>query len=113
ENVSKLVELSVQRSKTTLGIKNENTFKQFDSEMESRKLVLLENISSAKAALEYGLDLVNSKIGGVESSIKKLPFEKQDQMEIARKYNLGQEFLGIFLRSEEHTSELQSRENLV
>src|SRR5690606_8644157 len=67
------------------------------SEMESRKLVLLENISSAKAALEYDLDLVNSKIGGVESSIKKLPFEKQDQMEIARKYNLEQEFLGIFL----------------
>ncbi|MGE4347748.1 MAG: polysaccharide biosynthesis tyrosine autokinase, partial [Flavobacteriaceae bacterium] len=97
ENVSKLVELSVQRSKTTFGIKNENTFKQFDSEMESRKLVLLENISSAKAALEYDLDLVNSKIGGVESSIKKLPFEKQDQMEIARKYNLEQEFLGIFL----------------
>src|SRR5690606_8741299 len=97
DNVSRLVELSVQRSKIAFGIKNENTFKQLDSEMESRKLVLLENIASAKAALEYDLGLINSKISSIENSIKKLPFEKQDQMEIVRKYNLEQQFLNIFL----------------
>src|SRR5690606_22557909 len=72
DNVSRLVELSVQRSKIAFGIKNENTFKQLDSEMESRKLVLLENIASAKAALEYDLGLINSKISSIENSIKKL-----------------------------------------
>jgi len=96
-NVAKLINLSISRSKTAFGIKNENTYKQFDSQMESIKLVLLENITSAKAALEYDLDVANSKIGGLEGNIKKMPFEKQEQMEIVRKYNLEQQFLGIFL----------------
>lgn len=96
-NVAKLINLSIARSKTAFGIKNENTYKQFDSQMESIKLVLLENILSAKSSLDYDLNLVNSKIGGMEGSIKKMPFEKQEQMEVLRKYNLEQQFLTTFL----------------
>lgn len=96
-NVSKLIAFSVQQSKTTFGYKNQNTFKQLDSEMEAIKLVLLENISSAKAALDYDLRLINTKITDLEGSIRKMPSDKQEQAEILRKYNLEQQFLNIFL----------------
>ncbi len=65
--------------------------------MEAIKLVLLENISSAKAALDYDLKLINAKITDLEGSIRKMPSDKQEQAEILRKYNLEQQFLNIFL----------------
>lgn len=95
-NVSALIDLSVRRSKTSYGIKNETEFEQLDSQMESIKLVLLQNIISARTSLDQELKEVNSKIGEVEQSIRKMPVEKQEHMEILRKFNLEQEILSDF-----------------
>lgn len=95
-NVSALIELSLRRSKTSYGIKNETEFEQLDSQMGSIKLVLLQNIISARASLNDELKEVNSKITEVEKSIRKMPVEKQEHMEILRKFNLEQEILSDF-----------------
>src|SRR5690554_112434 len=95
-NVSALIDFSVRRSNTTYGIKNKTEFEQLDSQMESIKRVLLQNIISARTSLKDELKEVDSKISEVEQSIRKMPVEKQEHMEILRKFNLEQEILSDF-----------------
>ncbi len=66
-NVSKLISLSAQRSEMAYAVKSEKLFKDFDNQMEAVKKVLLENIATAKASLQYDLALVNSKINEAEA----------------------------------------------
>ena len=61
-NVSKLISLSTQRSEMAYAVKSEKIFKDFDNQMEAVKKVLLENIATAKSALQYDLALVEGKI---------------------------------------------------
>lgn len=96
-NVSALIETSIKRSSTQYGIKNTKAYEQLDSQMEALKLVLLENIQSAKKTLDQEQKLVNSKIAEVEKSIRKMPLEKQEYLEILRKYNLEQQILSDFM----------------
>ncbi|MBC7845828.1 MAG: polysaccharide biosynthesis tyrosine autokinase [Flavobacterium sp.] len=97
-NVSKLISLSTQRSEMAYAVKSEKIFKDFDNQMEAVKKVLLENIATAKAALQYDLAMVDSKISEVESTMKKLPEDQQELIKIKRKYDLSDNIYSTFLQ---------------
>lgn len=97
-NVTKLIELSTQRSEMSYAVKSEKIFKDFDRQMQAVKDVLLENIGSAKSSLLYDLSLVNAKIGQAESAVKRLPEEQQELLKIQRKYNLNDNIYTTFLQ---------------
>jgi succinoglycan biosynthesis transport protein ExoP len=97
-NVSKLISLSTQRSEMAYAVKSEKIFKDFDNQMEAVKKVLLENIATAKAALQYDLAMVNSKISETESTIKQLPEDQQELIKIKRKYDLSDNIYSTFLQ---------------
>ena len=97
-NVSKLISLSTQRSEMAYAVKSDKIFKDFDNQMEAVKRVLLENITSAKASLQYDLAMVNSKINETESTIKQLPEDQQELIKIKRKYDLSDNIYSTFLQ---------------
>lgn len=97
-NVSKLISLSTQRSEMAYAVKSEKIFKDFDNQMEAVKKVLMENITTAKSALQYDLALVESKINEAESTIKQLPEEQQELIKIKRKYDLSDNIYNSFLQ---------------
>jgi succinoglycan biosynthesis transport protein ExoP len=97
-NVSKLIALSTQRSEMAYAVKSEKIFRDFDNQMEAVKNVLLENITTAKAALQYDLALVESKINQAESKIKRLPDDQQELIKIKRKYDLNDNIYSTFLQ---------------
>lgn len=96
-NVSKLIELSTQRSEMAYSVKNDKMFKDFDKDIEALKKVIIENISSAKTALEFDLSLINDKIQSIDSDIKKLPAAQQELMKITRSFNLNNVIFTKFL----------------
>nr|WP_315217697.1 polysaccharide biosynthesis tyrosine autokinase [uncultured Flavobacterium sp.] len=97
-NVSKLISLSTQRSEMAYAVKSEKIFRDFDNQMEAVKKVLLENIATAKAALQYDLAMVESKINEAESTIKQLPEDQQELIKIKRKYDLSDNIYSSFLQ---------------
>ncbi|WP_291285079.1 tyrosine-protein kinase [Flavobacterium sp.] len=97
-NVSKLIALSTQRSEMAYAVKSDKIFKDFDSQMQAIKSVLLENIASAKGSLLTDLAMVNAKIGQAESTVKKLPEEQQELLKIQRKYDLSDNIYTEFLK---------------
>ena len=97
-NVSKLISLSTQRSEMAYAVKSEKIFRDFDNQMEAVKKVLLENIATAKAALQYDLALVDSKINEAESTMKQLPEDQQELLKIKRKYDLSDNIYSTFLQ---------------
>jgi polysaccharide biosynthesis transport protein len=96
-NVSKLIALSTQRSEMAYAVKSDKIFQDFDNQMGAIKSVLLENITSAKASLQYDLAMVNNKIYETESTIKKLPEDQQEFLKIKRKYDLNDNVIETFL----------------
>ncbi len=96
-NVSKIIALSAERSELAYTVKSERLFKDFDVQIEALKRVLIENIKSAKKEVDYDLSLVNSKIAGIESDIRKLPSDKQEYVKIKRKYDLSESIINSFL----------------
>ena len=97
-NVSKLISLSTQRSEMAYAVKSEKIFRDFDNQMEAVKKVLMENIATAKAALQYDLAMVESKINEAESTIKQLPEDQQELIKIKRKYDLSDNIYSSFLQ---------------
>jgi len=97
-NVSKLISLSTQRSEMAYAVKSDKIFKDFDNQMEAVKKVLLENIITAKASLQYDLAMVSSKINEAESTIKQLPEDQQELIKIKRKYDLSDNIYSTFLQ---------------
>ena len=97
-NVSKLIALSTQRSEMAYAVKSDKIFKDFDSQMEAIKNVLMENIGTAKASLQYDLAMVSSKINETESTIKRLPDDQQELIKIKRKYDLSDNIYSTFLQ---------------
>lgn len=73
--------------------------------MEAVKKVLLENIATAKASLQYDLALVNSKINEAESSMKQLPEDQQELIKIKRKYDLSDNIYSTFLQKRSEAAE--------
>lgn len=97
-NVSRLIALSTQRSEMAYAVKSEKIFQDFDNQMEAIKNVLLENIATAKSALQYDLAIVNSQISATESTIKALPEDQQELIKIKRKYDLSDNIYNTFLQ---------------
>ena len=96
-NVSKLIALSTQRSEMAYAVKSEKVFRDFDVQIEALKQVLLENIATAKAGVEYELAMVMSRINQMEGTLQKLPEEKQEYIRIKRKYDLHENIINSFL----------------
>ncbi|WP_395046133.1 polysaccharide biosynthesis tyrosine autokinase [Flavobacterium sp.] len=96
-NVSKLTSLSAERAEMSYAVKNDKKFKDFDIQMDALKRVLLENISSAKASIQYDLAVVDKKLGMAENTIKKLPGQQQELVKINRKYDLNKSVYNSFL----------------
>ena len=103
-NVSKIIELSVRRSEIEFSVKNEFMFNSIDNEISSVRRVLLENIISAKSALQFETSQVNNKIAIAESRIKTLPEEKQQYVGIMRKYNLSDNIYQAYLEKRSEAS---------
>lgn len=97
-NISKLISLSTQRSEMAYAVKSDKIFRDFDNQMEAIKSVLIENIATAKSALQFDLGLVNSKINQAEGNIKKLPEDQQELVKIKRKYDLSDNIYSTFLQ---------------
>ncbi|HEX8575480.1 MAG TPA: polysaccharide biosynthesis tyrosine autokinase [Flavobacterium sp.] len=97
-NVSKLISLSTQRSELQYAVKSDKIFRDFDNQMEAIKSVLMENIASAKSNLQYELNIISSKINQSESTMKKLPEDKQMYLGIKRKFDLSDNIYTSFLQ---------------
>jgi succinoglycan biosynthesis transport protein ExoP len=97
-NVAKLIELSVRRSEMAYSVKSELMFDNIDNEISSVKRVLLENISSAKSAIQYESSQVKGKLNTAENKIMQLPEDKQEHTKIMRKYNLSNEIYQTYLQ---------------
>lgn len=96
-NVSKLIQLSAERSDLAYAVKNEKMFAEFDVQMESVKKVLLNNIISSKSALQIDLSLLSRNINNTESTIGQLPDQQQDLINFTRKFNLKDNIYTTFL----------------
>nr|WP_291127695.1 tyrosine-protein kinase [Flavobacterium sp. UBA7682] len=103
-NVSKLIDLSIQRSQLAYSIKGDVYYERIDNEIQSVKKVLLENGNSLRIALEYDLRLVNQKIQKVEGEISTLPENKQEWLKLSRKYNLSDNIYNTFLQKRSEAS---------
>jgi len=98
ENVSKLIQLSINRSEIGYSTKSSVHFEKVDSEMSSVKKVLLENINSAKAAILFDSSLIKNKISQTENKISQLPDDNQEYLSIMRKYNLSNSIIDAYLQ---------------
>lgn len=96
-NVSRLIQLSTERSKMAYAVKNKDMFSDFDSDIEAVKSVLLENIASSKSALLIDLSIVNKNLSIAEGQASLLPEQKQEHLKITRKYNLKDKIYSTFL----------------
>ena len=96
-NVSRLIELSAERSELAYSVKNDKMFAEFDVQMESVKKVLLNNITSSKSALQIDLSLLSRNINTAESTIGQLPDQQQDLIKFTRKFNLKDNIYTTFL----------------
>ncbi|NUY80863.1 polysaccharide biosynthesis tyrosine autokinase [Flavobacterium sp. MAH-1] len=96
-NVSQLVALSIQRSKMAYAVHNEKAFRDYDKDIEAVKRALLENIKAVRSSVDYDLNLVQSKIGKVESTISQLPEDKQEYFRLKRKFDLNANVINTFM----------------
>ncbi|WP_333659432.1 GumC family protein, partial [Flavobacterium sp.] len=103
-NVAKIIEFSIKRSDLKYTSKGNIFYQRLDSEIESIKKVLLENINSLRLALQYDLDKVNSKLAEIESDIRKLPESSQQYLKISRKYNLSDNIYNTYLQKRSEAS---------
>lgn len=97
-NVAKLIQLSIRRAEIGYSAKGDVMFEQIDNEMASVKKVLLENIITAKAAIQYESSQVKNKIFQAESKIMTLPDDNQEYLAIMRKYNLSNSIIDAYLQ---------------
>ncbi|MGV3697452.1 polysaccharide biosynthesis tyrosine autokinase [Flavobacterium sp.] len=103
-NVSKLIALSIERSELAYSIKGKVFNERIDNEISSIKKVLLENADSYKNALLYDLNIVNQKLAKVEGEISQLPENKQEWLQLSRKYNLSDNIYNTFLQKRSEAS---------
>lgn len=103
-NVSNLIGLSVKRSEMEYMVKSEVMLNNIDNEINAVKRVLLENISAAKAAIQYSSSQIKNKIGISENNLSKLPEEKQELIRIMRKYNLSDNIYQTYLQKRSEAS---------
>ncbi|WP_298395806.1 polysaccharide biosynthesis tyrosine autokinase [Flavobacterium sp.] len=97
-NVSDLISLSVRRSEMAYSVKSELMFNTIDNEISAVKRVLLENIATAKAAIQFESNQVRSKISQAENNIRLLPEDSQNYLKIMRKFNLSNSVIDAYLQ---------------
>lgn len=97
-NVTKIIELSIRRSEMLYSVKNEMFFDNIDNEISSVKKVLLENINTAKSAIQFEYNQIQNKISSAENQIAKLPEDKQEYVKIMRKYDLSNGIYETYLQ---------------
>ncbi len=103
-NVSKLIELSIQRSELLYSAKGPIFFERIDNEINSVKKVLLENANSLKNVLQFDLNIYNDKLRALDSEIKKMPETNQAYYGILRKYDLSNGIYNTFLQKKSEAS---------
>lgn len=97
-NVSKINELSVQKSKLQYSVRKDATvFNDLNRRIEGLKNVLLENISSVSNVLKRELQISNSKLYKIESKFNKLPEQQQELLTMKRQYSLSEQTYNVFL----------------
>ncbi len=111
KNVSALIALSVRRSEMAYSVKSEMMFNTIDNEITALKKVLLENIITAKGAIQYESSQIKSKISQAESKIMQLPEDSQAYLKIMRKYNLSNSVIDAFLQKR-HEAQIVKAANL-
>ncbi|WP_395042751.1 polysaccharide biosynthesis tyrosine autokinase [Flavobacterium sp.] len=97
-NVSNLIGLSVRRSEMSSSVKGDVMFDNIDNEISAVKRVLLENINSAKASIQFESSQIKNKISQAENKMISLPEDSQDYLKIMRKYNLSNSVIDAFLQ---------------
>ncbi len=95
--VSNLIALSTRRADMAYTVKNDKMFRDIDSEIESVKKVLINNISAAKSATDDELRTINSKIASIETEVDRLPTEQREFLKIKRKYDLYTMIIETFM----------------
>ena len=73
-----MIALSTQRSEMAYAVKSDKLFKDFDSQMDAVKNVLLENIITAKSTLQYDLSIINAKIDVATFHFKTCSFKNNE-----------------------------------
>lgn len=97
-NISKINTLSIQKAKFESTVKpGASIFDDLNSQIESIKLVLLENISSASTGIDRELGIINGKIGSARGQFNKLPKDQQNLLDIERQYLLNEKTYNLFL----------------
>jgi polysaccharide biosynthesis transport protein len=96
-NTSKLINLSIERSKMPYTIKSEKLYADIDNEIHSYKIILLENLNSFRNSINYDLNLVKAKINEANGKIMKLPESQQKYSKIQRKLILNEAVYTNFL----------------
>jgi capsular exopolysaccharide synthesis family protein len=97
-NISKINSLSVQKAKYEATVKpGASIFDDLNSQIESIKLVLLENISSTTNGINRDFNSINSKILSVKGQFSKLPKDQQNLLDIERQYLLNEKTYNLFL----------------
>ncbi len=103
-NVAKIIALSIQRSELEYSVKGSFSFDRIDNEIQSIKKVLLENESTYRNTLSYDLNVANQKITKIESEISQLPENKQEWLNLSRKYNISDNIYNTFLQKRSEAS---------
>ena len=97
EGVTKIVQLSVQRSSLQSKVKNPLFYEQVDREIDALKSVLFQSISSAKEKNSIEMDNVNRRISRMNYEFNKLPAEEQELFNIERSYKLSEASYSMLL----------------
>jgi succinoglycan biosynthesis transport protein ExoP len=103
-NVSRLIDLSIQRSELVYSAKGQIFYERIDNEISSVKKVLLENANSLRASFQYDLNTVNAKLKLLEAEIKKMPETNQAYLSISRKYDLSSDIYSTYLQKRSEAS---------
>lgn len=103
-NVANIISLSVERSQLAYTVKSPVMFNDIDNKISALKKVLLENIRSAKAAVQIQSGNIKSQLGRTESRLRQLPEETQDYTRIARKYDLNRTLYETYLQKRTEAS---------
>jgi polysaccharide biosynthesis transport protein len=96
-NTSKLINLSIERSKMPYTIKSEKLYADIDNEIYSYKKILLENLNSFRNSINYDLNIVTANLNAANGKIRQLPESQQKYSKIQRKLILNEGVYSSFL----------------
>lgn len=97
EFISRLVALSEERKKKEFTARpGAPVFATIDSEIQTLKAVIYENIASSKRVILEQQIEINREYNNVDAQIKRLPKEQQEFLKIQRKLDVNQNAYNVF-----------------